>query len=266
MPSHCRASQSIQSSPPTLSLAFYDTRVLSGSRGRWCAREPPLQASSNEARSGRCRGWQTSDEEPAAPAGNTSHLGRGRLRWSRLPSPHRRGPAGKALHQRETREESERVGAWARRGGHRRRCSKERFIHSWWSHRHRFGWNNTKHLRDDLPRHKAASNLKKAQVWLMINVWFMQMHSLLRISSRGYTRFVQFLSSGAGGSVYWFPIKTLHLPLLLQRAAVVCWARIWPGRDAGWSSAAVWVWQPQAKLTPPPDHLLQVWSSFWHSL
>lgn len=65
-----------------------------------------------------------SDEESAARAENTSHLGRGLPQYNHpLSLPHTE-LAGKAIHRRHTQEETQ-VGGVEERKGHLQCCSKE---------------------------------------------------------------------------------------------------------------------------------------------
>lgn len=83
----------------TSTVAVYDTRVLSESRGRSCARGAPPLASSIGARNGRSRDWKMFDEGSAALAGNTSHLGPGLPRRNRPRTLPRIVLAGRAVRQ-----------------------------------------------------------------------------------------------------------------------------------------------------------------------
>lgn len=93
-------------SQQTLSLAFYDTRVFYEIRGRWCAREYPLQVSNFGVKSSHSLGCWMSDEGSAAFAGNTSHRGRGRRQYNHPQSRPRMELSGKALHQWHTLKDS----------------------------------------------------------------------------------------------------------------------------------------------------------------
>ena len=108
-----------------------------------------------------------SDEECAALAGNTSHLGQGPPQYNRPPSLPHREPFGKALHRRHAQEESDQDGA-EERPEHPQCCSKERYLGLCLvkadcdNHRQRFGGNRTiKYLRNDLEWDKAASDFKR---------------------------------------------------------------------------------------------------------
>lgn len=99
--------RAVKNSQQTLSLAEYDTRVSSGSRGRSSAHESPLQVSNIGVRNGRSWGCLMSDEGSAALAGNTSHLGQDLRQYNRRRSRPHAELLGKALHQWYTREDTQ---------------------------------------------------------------------------------------------------------------------------------------------------------------
>lgn len=97
--------------------------VFSGSRGRSCAREPPLLVSNSGVRSGHSWGWYRSDGGSAALAANTSHPELGRPRCRRQSPPHTR-LVGKALRWRYSQRETQWGGVEVRKG-HLECCSRE---------------------------------------------------------------------------------------------------------------------------------------------